>query len=188
MVKKLVTTASVAVLAGALSLSANVIADDVMHMHSGNQTVLTEAGQDAFGTIQEVITALEDDPHTDWSQVNLEALRQHLLDMQDMTLHVDVLSSHFITNGLEVEIMPTTERSMLALQRVLAAHPAQLKNETGWNMQVTTLAEGYRLIITTDNIMDVDKIRGLGYIGLMAYGGHHQQHHWMLATGRDPHS
>jgi hypothetical protein len=31
---------------------------------------------------------------------------------------------------------------------------------------------------------EVSKIRGLGYIGLLAAGAHHQRHHWMIATGK----
>ncbi len=37
-------------------------------------------GQDAFGAIQEIVRVLESDPKTDWSKVDLEALRQHLGD------------------------------------------------------------------------------------------------------------
>lgn len=42
---------------------------------------LTESGTDLFATIQEVIRKLEANPDTDWSKVNLEALREHLRDM-----------------------------------------------------------------------------------------------------------
>ena len=45
------------------------------------------AGQDAFGTIQEIVRILEADPTTDWSKVNIAALREHLIDMNEVTLH-----------------------------------------------------------------------------------------------------
>ena len=35
----------------------------------------TLPGQDAFGTIQEIVQILEADPNTDWSKVNIAALR-----------------------------------------------------------------------------------------------------------------
>jgi hypothetical protein len=35
---------------------------------------------------------------------------------------------------------------------------------------------------------EVAKIRGLGYIGVMAYGNHHQPHHWAMASGENPHA
>jgi len=47
-------------------------------------------GQDAFGAIQEVVRILEADPATDWSKVNLERLRQHLIDMNEVTLRASV--------------------------------------------------------------------------------------------------
>jgi hypothetical protein len=47
----------------------------------------TLPGQDAFGAIQEVIQILEVDPTTDWSNVNIAALREHLIDMNEVTLH-----------------------------------------------------------------------------------------------------
>ena len=59
--------------------------------------------------------------------------------------------------------------------------------ETGWDMTVKTDNGKYILRITTVDKRDVSKIRGLGYIGLMAYGVHHQKHHWDMARGEDPH-
>lgn len=35
---------------------------------------------------------------------------------------------------------------------------------------------------------EAEKIRGLGYMGLLAYGTHHQRHHWHLVRGQHPHS
>ncbi|MGA7666054.1 MAG: hypothetical protein WBW13_14615, partial [Pseudolabrys sp.] len=44
----------------------------------------TLPGQDAFGTIQEIVQTLQSDPKTDWSKVNIDALRQHLIDMNEV--------------------------------------------------------------------------------------------------------
>jgi len=147
----------------------------------------TEAGNDAFGTIQEVIALLNNDPTTDWSKVNLEALRLHLLDMEDMTSNIEVLSQTAINNGMVAVIKTTTERSAKALKRIFMAHPKVLKSESGYDMQVAFNDGQYTLTTTTDNPADVDKIRGLGYIGLMAYGNHHQPHHYSMAKGSNPH-
>ena len=147
----------------------------------------TEAGNDVFGTIQEIINLLNEDPSTDWKQVNIEALRLHLVDMQDMTINVNVVSQKAIPNGLIAVIEPTTPRAAGALARVMMAHPAQLEQETGWVMNIDKRGRRYALTITTENAQEVDKIRGLGYIGLMAYGAHHQPHHWSMATGHNPH-
>jgi len=48
-------------------------------------------GQDAFGAIQEIVQILDADPKTDWSKVDLEALRQHLIDMDEG--HVECIPS-----------------------------------------------------------------------------------------------
>ena len=157
------------------------------HKAAASDVKLTEAGNDAFGTIQEVITKLNNDPATDWNKVNLEALRLHLQDMHDMTLNVDVISQKPIQNGLEAIIRPTTARAESALDRVFQAHPMQLKRETGWTMQVVKNDGQYTLTVTSENSKDASKIRGLGYIGLMAYGKHHQPHHWAMAQGKNPH-
>lgn len=158
-------------------------------MHSG-QTIsdaLTEAGNDAFGTIQEVIRKLNHDPKLDWSKVDLEVLRQHLVDMNDMTLNVEVLSQKAVDKGLQVLLRPTTPRAELALDRVFSVHPAQLKEEKGWQMRVQKKEQTYSLTITTGNPDEVHQIRGLGYIGIMASGNHHQAHHWMMSKGENPH-
>jgi hypothetical protein len=55
-----------------------------------SNSVLSEAGTDPFAVIQEAIALLEANSDTDWSAVNIEALRSHLVEMQDMTLNVTV--------------------------------------------------------------------------------------------------
>ena len=166
-------------------MSAQYMMHNAMAMNMN--TPLREAGNDAFGTIQEVIRHLNSNPNTDWKKVNLEALRLHLIDMRNMTFDVDVISQEKIPFGSKVTIKATTKSSNLTLQRVFKAHPRQLKLEAGWDMKVTRNGNQYILRTTTANKKDVDKIRGLGYIGLMAYGVHHQKHHWMMANGMKPH-
>ncbi len=153
-----------------------------------SQTPLTEAGNDTFGTIQEVIARLNSNPDTDWSKVDIEALREHLVDMNDMTLNVEVISQKAVPQGLVAIVKPTAARSAAALKRVFSAHPAQLKRETDWDMQVEKTGDRYMLTTTTVNPGEVNKIRGLGYIGLMAAGSHHQRHHWAMAKGENPHA
>ena len=154
---------------------------------------LTEAGNDVFGTIQEVITKLNADANTDWSKVDIEALRKHLVDMYEMTININVISQESIKDGLKVKMEATTARASAALKRVFSAHPMMLEQETGWIMKVESLTSDntkgqYLLTITTTSSHEVDKIRGLGYIGIMAYGNHHQPHHWSMAKGSNPHS
>ena len=55
-------------------------------MHSSEAAMPTMPGQEAFGTIQEIVRILEADPTTDWSKVNIASLREHLIDMDEVTM------------------------------------------------------------------------------------------------------
>src|SRR6185437_673329 len=69
--------------------------------HAG--TTPTLPGQDAFGAIQEIVQILDADPKTDWSKVDLEALRQHLIDMNEVTLKAEAAPKQ-IDGGLEIVV------------------------------------------------------------------------------------
>lgn len=96
-----------------------------MHSQHGPQTgsvVPKMPGQDAFGAIQEIVRMLEADANTDWSKVNLEALRQHLIDMNEVTLKADAISKP-IDGGLEIGVSGSG-RTLAAIQRMIPAHGA----------------------------------------------------------------
>lgn len=149
--------------------------------------VLQAPGHSVFGTVQEAIRQLEADSTTDWSQVDIEALRQHLIDMQHVALHVTVQDKTPIEGGVRLRVKATTDAARASLARVLDAHPHMLHQETGWTMEVHEDDASYVLRVTTENPQERDKIRGLGYMGLLAYGQHHQRHHWHLVRGEAPH-
>ncbi len=151
------------------------------------ETVLQAPGQAVFGTVQEAIRQLEADSTTDWSQVDVDRLRRHLLDMHNVAVHVTVEEKASIENGVRLRVRPTREAAHASLDRVLAAHPHMLKQETGWSMAVEEQDDAYVLRVTTDNPNETVKIRALGYMGLLAYGSHHQSHHWQLVQGKHPH-
>ena len=155
------------------------------HHHVVQDTVsLTMPGNEIYGTIQEVVLKLEADPNTDWSKVDLEALRQHLLDMKAFTEEVQVVSKKPIENGVEMQVQPQSERAVGALKRLFSMHPSMLKSEKGWDMTAKQNGRQWVVTCTTKEKPEVEKIRALGYIGLLAEGAHHQRHHWMIATGR----
>ena len=79
--------------------------------------VPTAPGQDTFGAIQEIVQMLEADPKTDWSKVNLEALRQHLIDMNEVTLKA-AESAKVIDGGLEITVTGE-DWTLVAVQRFL---------------------------------------------------------------------
>jgi hypothetical protein len=86
------------------------------HTAMNTGTVPTTPGQDAFGAIQEIVQILDADPKTDWSKVDLEALRQHLIDMNEVTLKADVAAK------------PTAWRSPLL------ATTARSRQFSGWSL------------------------------------------------------
>lgn len=148
---------------------------------------LTRPGNDIFSAIQEALHKLEADPATDWKKVNLEALRQHLLDMRHITEDVEIIAQKSLDKGVEITVRATTPVAVPGLDRAFNAHPKILKSETGWDMTATKDKDKYKLRIITNDSTEVDKLRALGYIGIMAMGNHHPLHHWMLAKGQMPH-
>lgn len=160
------------------------------HHHSTENTApLTAPGNDAFAAIQEVVQRLLADPNTNWQRVNLEALRQHLVDMHNFTLNVEVTAQKSIDGGVEFTVKPITPAAAPSLARLFSAHPDVLKQESGWLMTAARNSDGsYTARVTGRAAEDAVKIRGLGYIGIVAYGTHHPAHHWHMATGGDPHA
>jgi len=63
-------------------------------------------GNAAFGTISEIVRMLDADPNTDWSRVNIEALRQHLIDM-DLVLMTSTVKQRNVAGGVELDVTGT---------------------------------------------------------------------------------
>lgn len=144
----------------------------------------TEPGQAAFAAITEIVKILEADPATDWSRVDLEALRQHLIDMDDLTMRAVVRASA-IAGGLEMRLTGSG-RVVEALQRMVTAHAPMLERAGPWRAMVTPVDGGVQLSVVTRDASDTAteaRIRGLGFIGLMVQGAHHTEHHLMIARG-----
>lgn len=139
----------------------------------------TMPGQDAFGAIQEIVRILEADPTTDWSQVNLEALRQHLIDMNEVTLRARAAPT-LVDGGLEIAV-GGEGRTLAAIQRMIPAHAQELSQMNGWHATTEPLPDGVRLTVTSSDPEEVRHIRGLGFIGLLVSGSHHQPHHLAMA-------
>ena len=107
--------------------------------------MLRAPGQAVFGTVQEAIRALEADSTTDWSEVDVDRLHRHLLDMHHVAMHVDTEQKTPIENGVRTQVRPTQGKARAALSRVLDAHPAMLKQEIGWTMAVEEQSDTYVL-------------------------------------------
>jgi hypothetical protein len=147
----------------------------------------TMPGQDAFGAIQEIVRILEADPKTDWSKVNLEALRQHLIDMNDVTLKADAAAKP-IAGGISVAVTGTG-RTIAAIKRMVPdqADMIDANHPNGWSAKTEPRANGVIFMVTAKDPKQVQIIRGLGFIGVMASGNYHQMHHLAMAKGEFMH-
>jgi hypothetical protein len=148
-------------------------------------TIPTMPGQDAFGAIQEIVQMLDADPKTDWSKVNLEALRQHLIDMNEVTLKADAAAKP-IDGGLEITVTGDG-RTLIAIQRMIPAWVQTMSGHQGWITKASPLPNGELLTVTATDPKEVQHIRGLGFVGLLVSGSHHQPHHLAMAKGEFAH-
>ena len=140
-------------------------------------------GQAAFGAIQEVVEILEADPATDWSKVGIATLRQHLIDMDEVTLRAAAVE-RAIDDGIEISV--TGEgRTLQAIQRMVPAHAQEL-TRIGWTAATEDLPNGVKFSVTTSDSKRVVKLRALGFMGIMVLGTRHRSHHLMMAKGEFP--
>ena len=111
-------------------------------MRSIEAAVPTMPGQEVFGTIQEIVKILEADPTTDWSKVNIAALREHLIDMDEVTMRAAAIE-RALNNGVEITV--TGEgRTLDAIKRMVPAHAHELE-ALGWQAQTEDLPNGVKL-------------------------------------------
>lgn len=141
-------------------------------------------GQDAYAAIAEVVARLEADSATDWSRVNLEALRQHLIDMNAVTLGASVRQTE-VAGGLRMNVTGDG-RTGAAIRRMLGAHAPLLDGLGDYSAVSVEIPGGARFTVRARRDGDartVARIRGLGFIGLLTEGAHHGPHHLALARG-----
>ena len=144
-----------------------------------------ETGQSAFAAIQEIVGMLSADPATDWSKVDIEALRQHLIDMNNVTLGAVVEARH--EGSIMKFVVSGSGPIQASVERMVVAHAATMNGLDGWKIIAIPLATGAIVTVTPPNPASMIKLQALGLIGFMTLGMHHQQHHWMLATSLSPH-
>ena len=142
-----------------------------------------EGGQAAFDAMAEIVGILEANPDTNWSKVNINFLRDHLVDMNALALSAKV-ETHAVEQGIRF-IAKGNGTTLRALQNMIPAHAHELDKMPQWSAVGRLVNGGAELVITSDDDAERKKIEGLGFFGLMATGAHHQAHHLAIATG-DP--
>jgi hypothetical protein len=165
-----------------VALSAFPAAAQHAHNSSGGPV---ETGQSAFAAIAEIVQILSDDPDTDWSKVNIQALRDHLVDMELVTTEANVRAQ---SEGRIVEFNVTGEGDVAdAIGRMVLAHSPMLEMASEWTVTAEPFTNGAAMRIEVDTDPEFARVLGLGFFGIMTIGAHHQAHHLQMAMGTDPH-
>ena len=151
------------------------------HANRAGAALPEEGGQSAFAAIAEIVDMIEADPDTDWSKVDISALREHLVDMNSLMLGSKATST---VEGDTIRFRIVGEASVLrAIQTMVPAHAAELNKTGPWTVEAETISEGAILSVTSGTDVDLEKAKALGFFGLMAKGSHHQPHHLAMARG-----
>ena len=155
-------------------------------------TTSAPAGQAAFAVIADVVRQLEADPATDWTRVDIERLRQHLIDMDEVMMRSSVRMTA-VEGGARFTVRGAP-KTAAAMQRMLTAHAGMLSAMPAASAMVGTAvvasvrgrADGADFTVTAAIPQDaraVARIRGLGFAGLLTVAEHHAAHHLALARG-----
>jgi len=145
----------------------------------------SEPGQSAFAAIQEIVELLIADPSTDWSKVNIPALRQHLVDMDNVALRAKV-SATPTAQGMQFDVTGDGEVRD-SIRRMVKAHAATMNGTYGLTYETSERPDGAVMTAHASTPDSLGKLKALGFIGVMTLGAHHQTHHLAIAKGMGPH-
>lgn len=91
---------------------------------------LTETGQATFAAIQEAVAILEADPKTDRSKVNIETLRRHLVDMENVMTMANIETVP-VPNGARF-VVTGTGSVIPSIQKMIAGHAMTMDGSDDW--------------------------------------------------------
>lgn len=144
-----------------------------------------EPGQAAFAAIQEVVAILISDPTADWSKVDIEALRQHLIDMDNVTLRAQVQAVP-VAVGMRYTVTGAGAVRE-SIRRMVRSHAKTMSGTNDMIFEAEDAPDGAVLTVKVTDAEALPRLKALGFIGVMTLGMHHQEHHLMIASGRGPH-
>lgn len=187
---KIAIAAIAIAIATVTAIAVPVYAQDHQHsaMSMGERTdsqPLHETGQSAFAAIAEVTARLEADPATDWSRINVGALRDHLVDMDNVTLRSDVVATP-VPGGARFQVTSADPRVQASIGRMVRMHAAMV-GDSGETAAVADIGNGVALTVKGPDRRTEARIRALGFYGSLTEGVHHQRHHLAIARGEMHH-
>lgn len=155
------------------------------HDHAlSNAPLPTQSGQAGFAALAEIVRLLSADSTTDWSKVDLERLRQHLIDMDEVTLRARV-SQTAVPGGLRMDVRGSG-RTREAIRRMSRMHAEAMLSDPSMRSTVAESPEGVTVTVLAARPGDgatEQRIRALGFIGWLALTEHHAARHLGLARG-----
>ena len=140
-----------------------------------------EPGQSAYAALGEAVRIIVADPATDWSKVDVDRLRTHLVDMDNVTIRSRVATTR-LANGARFIVTGDADVAQ-SIQRMTASHFAQPDVASGWMITSEPRADGAVVTVTGADAGQAAKIAALGFYGILTMGAHHQPHHLMMARG-----
>lgn len=142
---------------------------------------LFEPGQSAFAAIAEVVKTLNANPDTDWSNVDIDTLREHLRDMDVVTID-SISEANDIEGGVRFTVTGGPDVAP-SITRMVLSHAIVMDGVDDWAYSAQELVNGAEISITVPE-SDLKKLKALGFYGMLASGPHHQPHHWAMANGK----
>lgn len=175
-----------------LLVTAAGYAEDKHHKHSdgmnhnsmaSNEPQPTQGGQAAFAAIIEIVALLEQNPNTDWDAIDIDRLRSHLLDMNEVMLNTT--ASKEVVSDHEIRFTVTAnEDSIASVKRMVPAHSKFIQQVRGWEIQPELTNNGAALTISSEDTNTIKRLNALGFYGFMSLEAHHQAHHYQMARGQ----
>jgi len=133
--------------------------EHMQHMHAQMHAADTQSSGNVFNSIQQTVEQLRADPNTDWSQVDIPALQQHLVDMEMLSLFASVESQDI--TGEARFIVSGQGRVLEAIQRMVPMHAEQMNKESQWQFNTEVMANGVEFTVVSAIASDTVQIRAL---------------------------
>lgn len=143
------------------------------------------AGQAAFEAIREIVGILQSDPSTNWREVDIDRLRDHLVDMDAVLLRARVTNIP-LKNGMRFLIEgdgPVGD----SIKTIAMAHARMADGADGLTVTAAETPSGAAMTIVADDPSAIERVKALGFFGLLTADDHHHQHHLLMAKGSMSH-
>jgi hypothetical protein len=103
--------------------------------------------------------------------------------MDNVTLRASVVNVP-VPGGMRFEVTSQDRAIQASIRSMLTAHSGTGSGLDGIELKTEPLPRGVAMTAVAQDAAGEARIRGLGFFGLLASGGHHQRHHEMIAMGQ----